>query len=205
MSSSQAERCPPEDRAIAPRDRLLTAARELFASRGIRAVSVDEVAERAQSNKMTLYRHFESKDRLVAEYLRVLAREAEAQWTELARAHPGDPVAQLKAWIASVDAHLAHAGERGCPLANAAVELPDRDHPARAVIEENKTAQREHLVRLCADAGFMRPDQLADEIFLLLEGACVNVQSVGRCGPGSRFAAMASALMASHPKQSTDR
>ena len=38
--------------------------------------------------------------------------------------------------------HLANADERGCPLANAAVELPEKDHPARRVIEEAKVAQR---------------------------------------------------------------
>ncbi len=168
-------------------------------------MSVDEIAERALSNKMTLYRHFESKDRLVAEYLRLLAEDAEAEWETIAAAHPQDPEAQLKAWVAAVDGHLAQSGERGCPLANAAVELPEKDHPARAVIERHKTGQREHLERLCRDAGFASPGELADEIFLLLEGARVNVQSVGRCGPGGRFAAMACALIASHPRAARRR
>ena len=47
---------------IPPRERILDAARDLFYSRGIRCVSVDEIAAAAQTNKMTLYRHFESKD-----------------------------------------------------------------------------------------------------------------------------------------------
>lgn len=37
---------------------------------------MDEIAASAATNKMTLYRHFESKDLLVAEYLRGLARDA---------------------------------------------------------------------------------------------------------------------------------
>jgi hypothetical protein len=41
---------------------------------------------------------------------------------------------------------------------------------------------------------------LADEIFLLLEGACINIQSVGRCGPGSRFPEMVCALMKSRAR-----
>ena len=64
-----------------------------------------------------------------------------------ARSRPsGRSPAQLRAWLADMAAHVASGDERGCPLANAAVELPDKDHPARRVIEEFKTAQRERLI-----------------------------------------------------------
>src|SRR5437763_2297014 len=58
-----------------PRDRILAAASDLFYRYGIRAVGVDAIAEAAGTNKMTLYRHFDSKDQLVAEYLRCLAKD----------------------------------------------------------------------------------------------------------------------------------
>ncbi len=69
--------------------------------------------------------------------------------------------------------------QRGCPLANAAVELPEKDHPARRVIEDFKTAQRVKLIELCRAGGLREPDMLADELSLLLEGARVSAQSVG--------------------------
>ena len=94
---------------------------------------------------MTLYRHFASKDELVAEYLRERARLADAAWDRLAAAHPGDALAQLRAWLAKMAERLAHADERGCALVNAAVELPEKSHPARRVIEEFKTAERTRL------------------------------------------------------------
>src|SRR5579872_4050413 len=93
---SQGQRARPD---LPPRERILAAARELFYRRGVRAVSVDEIAAAADTNKMTLYRHFESKDRLIAEYLRQLSREADETWAELARAHPEHPRAQLEAWL----------------------------------------------------------------------------------------------------------
>jgi len=61
---------------IPPRERILATAVELFYRHGIRAVGVDSIAEAAGTNKMTLYRHFTSKDELVAEYLRRLADKA---------------------------------------------------------------------------------------------------------------------------------
>ena len=91
--------------------------------------------------------------------------------------------------------------DRGCALANAAVELPEKEHPARAIIEAFKTRQREKLVQLCRAAGFLEPERLADEIFLLLEGARINIQTVGARGPGSRFAAMAGDVIKAHKRR----
>jgi len=186
---------------ISPRERILEAACELFYTRGIRCVSVDEIAAAAQTNKMTLYRHFESKDLLVAEYLRSLNAYSIARDDEAGRAHAGDPYAQLCALIARVGNDLCAADLRGCPMANAAVEFPDKDHPARVVIEEAKKQQCERLTKLCRDAQFVEPEKVAEELFLLYEGACSNVQSQGRCGPGSRFTEMAHALVKSRARR----
>src|SRR3981081_3905281 len=92
---------------IPPRERILATAVELFYRHGIRAVGVDSIAEAAGTNKMTLYRHFTSKDELVAEYLRQFAESADACWDRFARAHPGDPRAQLRAWLIEMAEHLA--------------------------------------------------------------------------------------------------
>ena len=145
---------PPEtnldkDGRLPPRARILAAAGELFYRHGIRAVGVDAIAEAAGTNKMTLYRHFASKDALVAEYLRQFANAADGCWERFAQRYPGDPLAQLLAWLEEMARHLVAPEERGCALANAAIELPERDHPARRVIEDYKRAQRTRLVRLC--------------------------------------------------------
>ena len=183
---------------ISPRERILSAASELFYRHGIRAVGVDAVAEAAETNKMTLYRHFSSKDELVAEYLQRLAEKAKASWDRLEADYPGEPSAQLRAWLKDMAAHVANGDERGCALANAAVELPEKDHPARRVIEAFKTAQRERLVQLCAAASLAEPEMLADELFLLLEGARVTAQSMGRKGLDDRLVRMGEAMVQAH-------
>jgi AcrR family transcriptional regulator len=187
-----------KDERISPRERILSVASELFYRHGIRAIGVEAIAEAAKTNKMTLYRHFSSKDELVAEYLRRLAQEAKSSWDQLEADHPADPPAQLRAWLADMAAHVASGDERGCPLANAAVELPDKDHPARRVIEEFKTAQRERLIQLCAAAALTEPEMLADELFLLLEGARVTAQSMGPKGLGDRLVRMGEAMINAH-------
>jgi AcrR family transcriptional regulator len=183
---------------IPPRERILAAAADLFYRHGIRAVGVDSIAEAAGTNKMTLYRHFVSKDELVAEYLRQSAKAADSCWDEYARRHPNDALAQLHAWLNDMAGHVANTDERGCPLVNAAVELPEKGHPARRVIEESKTAARARLVALCEAGGLADAHALADELNLLLEGARVTAQSVGPEGVAARLVRMGEAMIALH-------
>jgi AcrR family transcriptional regulator len=190
-----------KDGRIPPRARILTAAADLFYRHGIRAVGVEAIAEAAGTNKMTLYRHFASKDELVAEYLRQFANAADGCWERFAQAHPGDPLAQLCAWLDEMARHLAEPNERGCALANAAIELPEKDHPARRVIEEYKKAQRTRLARLAEEASLSEPEMLADELHLLLEGARVTAQSVGTEGLAVRLLHMGKAMVASHRRR----
>jgi AcrR family transcriptional regulator len=191
VSAEKAER-------IQPRERLLAVAADLFYRHGIRAVGVEAIAEAAGTNKMTLYRHFPSKDELVSEYLREVASKANRCWKTYEEAYPGDPLSQLRAWLKDMAGHLAKTNERGCALANAAVELPDKTHPARRVIEEYKVAQRDHLAHLCRSAGLSDPEMLADELHLLLEGARVTSQSVGPEGLGARLMRMGEVMITAH-------
>jgi AcrR family transcriptional regulator len=184
-----------EHAAIRPRERIIKTARDLFRRHGIRGVGVDTIAEKAGTNKMTLYRHFGSKDELVIVCLREFEHEAEILWQGLEKAHPDDPLAQLHGWV-RLAAACALGDMRGCDMANVAVELAEDQHPARHVIEEFKTAQRNRLARLCRDAGIAKADQLADTLSLLIEGARVSMQSVGLEGPGARFISIAEAVIA---------
>src|SRR5436853_6698230 len=98
---------------IPPRERILAASGDLFYRDGIRAVGVEAIAEAAGTNKMTLYRHFASKDELVAEYLRQFANVADECWERFAQTHPSDALAQLWAWLEEMARHLAEPAERG--------------------------------------------------------------------------------------------
>jgi AcrR family transcriptional regulator len=177
----------------------MTAVRDLFYRHGINAVSVDAIVEAAETNKMTFYRHFKTKDRLVAEYLRNLAAEGDAVWDDLAGRYAGEPARQLEGWLLHVEKIVSNMDERGCALANAAVELPV-EHEGRAIIEAYKASKRDHLVELFSQANYAEPEMLADEVVLLFEGARINIQCVGRGGPATRVVATLRALLASAPR-----
>jgi AcrR family transcriptional regulator len=180
---------------LRPRDRIAGAARDLFHKHGIRGIGVDAIAEAAGTNKMTLYRHFGSKDDLVVQCLRDVAHEAEGWWTQIEADHPDDPLGQLRAWV--LGGAECVCDDRGCDLANAAVELAETGHPARRVIEEIKIEHRNRLAQLCQRAGIAQAELLADILSLLLEGARVSRQSVGAEGPSARFVPMCETIIAS--------
>src|SRR5579871_875107 len=158
--------------APGPRDRIVAIAQDLFHRHGIRGVGVDAIAEAAGTNKMTLYRHFSSKDELIVEYLTCKAQKAEEAWARIEAENPDDAAAQLYAFVHQASGFIA-GDRRGCDLANAAVELTEESHPGLALIGEFKTRQRDRLATLCKAAGAREPGMLADTLTLLIEGARV--------------------------------
>ncbi|MFY9317886.1 MAG: TetR/AcrR family transcriptional regulator [Burkholderiales bacterium] len=180
------------------RDRVFRTASELFYRKGIRAVGVETIAAEAGTTKMSLYRNFPSKDELVAEWLREHDVQFWKTWEAMSRKYSDDPRRQLKAAFALLAKHVADPGARGCPMANAAVEITEKDHPARKVIETHKTRLRARLTELCARMGVSDPGLLADQLFLLMEGAQVSTQTMGRRGPARNVARGAQTLIEAH-------
>ena len=191
---AEPECCAAEPR-LKPRDRIVVSARDLFRRHGIRGIGVDAIAEAAGTNKMTLYRHFGSKDDLVVACLQGAACDAETIWRQLEDENPGDPRGQLNAWVRVADQHIS-GQRRGCDFANAAVELVANNPAAHEFIEKFKNAQRQRLAELCRQAGVANADLLADALALAFEGASVNSQIAGAEGPWSRFASVAQAVIA---------
>ena len=166
------------------RERILVAAGDMFHKHGIRGVGVEAIADAAQTNKMTLYRYFESKDELITEWVRGIVAHKEEDWKDLNAKHRGDPAGQLQDWSRRTAAQLRAMEERGSALGNAFAELPDPNHPARRVMKEHKLRAHKRVVRLCKAAGFPDPAFSANLFTMMLEGAhscgtCVGMRQIG--------------------------
>jgi len=123
-------------------------------------------------------------------------KKSDEVWAEIEAANLGDPIGQLYGFVEKAAEFIAE-DERGCDLANAAVELTEEGHPGLRVIEQFKVRQRDHLARLCKAAGASRPDLLADALVLLIEGARVSRRSVGTEGPSANLVRTSEAVIAS--------
>jgi AcrR family transcriptional regulator len=190
----------PDRPALPPRERIIDAARDLFRKHGVRGIGVDAIAEAADSNKMTLYRHFGSKDDLLITCIEKAASEAEAFWVALEEAHPGDAKAQLRDWVKRAGDFVT-VDHCNCELIDAAAQLVESDHPARRVIEQVRRGQLRRLTQLCRDAGIAEAELLVDALTLLIEGARVNWRSAGEGGASTRFVDAAERLIDSFATQ----
>jgi AcrR family transcriptional regulator len=178
------------------RERVLDAAAELFYREGIRAVGVDTIIARSGVAKMSLYRNFPSKDALVVAFLEASDRRYWEWWDRVMARHPGDPRRQLEDLFAALARRITDARWRGCPFINTATEFPDPRHPARAVCRTNKGKLRERLYDLAARLDAAQPQALADQLYLLVEGAYATSAAPGQHSPAPQLAAAARALVA---------
>ena len=166
-------------------DRLIEAANELFYAHGLRAVSVDKVIERADTTKVTFYRHFQSKDDLVVAYLEHRAAQ-ERDGVDAAIAHgAGDVDATLRLMADHTGAMACAPDFRGCPFINAAAEYPDPDSAVRKVIDEHRAWWVRAFERLVAPLGLAEPAAVAEDLMLLRDGVMV----AGYLGDPSRVGA----------------
>ncbi len=92
--------------------------------------------------------------------------------------------------------YVAHHGDRGCPFGNSLSELPDREHPARRLVEAHKQRKRERFVGLFRAAGATDPKRAADELFFLFEGAMASAQSIGPANAAKRVLELLEQLIA---------
>lgn len=176
-------------------DRIRDTAFDLFYREGIRAIGVEEIVNRAGVTKPSLYRAFESKDELIAAYLRDYDRRFRDNFEAQGAGHPDDPKAQLLAYVDYLAVRASTEGYRGCGLTNAVIEYPDPAHPAHQVGVESKQALRARLLEMCRAMGARDPDELADGLLLLLEGSYVSGQTFGEGGPARALGAAARCLI----------
>jgi AcrR family transcriptional regulator len=158
------------------RTRILETASTLFYQRGVRAVGVDLIVEKAGVAKTSLYRHFGTKDDLIAAFLKREDQDFWGTWDQVARQHSGDAAAELDAHLEWIGERVGRSNYRGCPQINVAAEFPEIDHPARKVAAAHKHEMRQRLKGIAERLGVAHPDRLAGQLSLLINGAFVSSQ-----------------------------
>jgi AcrR family transcriptional regulator len=174
------------------RDRLLAAAAQLFYENGIQATGVDSIIDAAGVAKATFYRHYPSKDDLVAAWL----RDPRARWLDRLRAQvealDAEPAEKIPRFFDALADWLESGGYRGCPYLNAAIEITDPTHPARSVVVDYLQEIEDYLVGLVAAAGYRHPQRLGEQLQALVTGA--TSLAVARGSSASVTAAREAAL-----------
>lgn len=177
------------------RERLLETACALFYRDGIRAVGVDTIVEQSGVGKATLYRHFPTKDDLVAAYLAEVANADEQWFRDTIAPYEGSPREQLLAWFAACEQRMQTTGFRGCPFLNAMAEIAQPEHPAYQRAVEHERRVRDSMAQLSRAAGARDPERLADQLLVVLNGALSSAALFGDASPAYQLSDIAALLI----------
>ena len=142
-------------------------------TRGLDAATPAAIAERADAGKMSLYRHFSGKDELVAQALAERDLDIRA-WLI------GDPDGTTRERLMALFDRVARRADRlgssyiGCPYVSARLNVPDDDHPAAPVVVAHKDGVLRELAALLSEIGVPDPEQKAQVVLMLLDGAAAH-------------------------------
>jgi AcrR family transcriptional regulator len=158
------------------RERIVAAAAKLFYSEGIRAVSVDAVAEKADVTKRTLYYHFDSKDDLIAAYLETRDQPNLAVYRRWFAETDGDLAAKVKGIFDNLARSARHPKWKGCGYLRTSAELANMPgHPAIKVGAAHKKNVEQWLAALFEEQHPVEAPKLARQVVLLLDGSFAAV------------------------------
>jgi AcrR family transcriptional regulator len=169
---------------VGARQRILDTAYDLFSRHGVRAVGVDRIVAEAGVAKMSLYRHFPSKDDLVLTFL----QEREQRWTndwlreEVERRASTAPDRMLAIFDVFGEWFVIEDFE-GCSFINVLLEFDDRGDRVRQASVQHLQNIRSFLRELAGAAGAADPEALAHQWHILMKGSIVAA------GEGDRLAA----------------
>jgi len=167
-----------KDKNIAPRERILETAADLFFHQGFRATGINEVIAKSGVAKATFYSHFPTKDDLCLAYL----RDRNTSEFEAINSFVHDqesPVERFLAVMKSVQPWLVANNLRGCAFLNMVAEVPDPQNLLRREGLQHYQSLRQLILNLAQDLinsdaqsyGGFEAQLLADDYILILGGA----------------------------------
>jgi AcrR family transcriptional regulator len=182
--------------ASARREHLIDTALSLFQTEGYHATGIDRILAQAGVAKMTLYKHFRSKDDLILAALRRRDESFRNWFVREVERRATAPRDRLLALFDTIGQWLQGNGVSGCMFINAAAEYGNCDHPIHVVAAEHKRMLTGYIRSLAVDAGAAEADRLARQLYILVEGAIVATQVCSRTDAASDARDAAEALVA---------
>ena len=177
------------------RDHLIDTAHDLFYQNGFHATGIDKILEKAGVARMTLYNHFKSKDELILAALR-RRDEKFRNWFMRAVERLGKtPRDRLLAIFDVLEEWISGKDYSGCMFVNASAEFADPDDPIHMAAGEHKNLILKFLRELTVAADATEPEELADGLMLLMEGAIVMSYVAGDQNAAARAKTAANTLI----------
>jgi AcrR family transcriptional regulator len=160
--------------ASTKRDQLIDTALRLFYENGFHATGIDKVLAESGCAKMTLYKHFKSKDELILAVIRRMDETMRNDFMREIERRAKTPRDRLVALFDVLEGWFKDPEFKGCLFVHASGEFPDEDHPVLNACAEHQRLIHNYIHEQATAAGSTDPNGLADELMLLVEGAVVR-------------------------------
>lgn len=195
--------------AISPRQRILSAANELFYHRGYHASSIGEIIAKADVAKATFYSHFSSKEALCTEYLEQ-QNQAELDLIKRVVSEADGAFGRYMAPAILMEKYSANTEQRGCRFVNMAAEIPAADSVLRKPGLDHYERLRAYLAKLVSDLKESDPaayahihgTAVADTYLLLIGGGLAMAELFNELWPARHIAYAVEMLVQPHPSNS---
>jgi len=161
---------------LSPRERLIETAKALFDREGYHATGIDRILAEAGVAKMTLYKHFPSKEALILEALQRRDTELRERLTQRARTLSSDARDRLVALFDALGEWFEHRDFHGCMFTAASAEFGTKSRAIRAAARNHKRMIARALAQWSEEAGARDPDLLGRQLAILVDGATVAAQ-----------------------------
>jgi AcrR family transcriptional regulator len=157
-----------------PRERLLSAADDLFYREGVQSVGIDRIVQQAGVAKASLYNLFGSKEQLVQAYLDARHEQTREQ-VERALTRFRTPRERLLGVFDAQGQLFTEPDFNGCAHMTASAEAK-HGSPVECATDRYRLWVRALFTDLAREAGVVDPDDLARKLHLLYDGAGVSAR-----------------------------
>ncbi len=162
------------------RQRIVETADRLFYQEGVRAVGIDRIIAEAGVAKMSLYKHFSSKDNLILGVLMYREEAVLAFFRSAIERHRRKAKNPVQALFAALKDMFDSPGFRGCPFQNAAIELAEPTHGGTEFVRGHKQRFAEFVQGLVKEMVGKEAAKVAPAVAMLVEGAIVTAVIQGK-------------------------
>ena len=181
------------------RDRIIQKALNLFCQHGYHAIGIDRIIADVGVTKTTFYNHFESRDDLIVQSIKKRSEWDHATWGRMIKERAGDDAReQLIAFFDVLDELLTHPDFKGCLFISAAAEFPSPNDPVHQAAAQYKHDTIKFFSDTATAAGLKNPQDLAQKLMIVCEGAITLHQVTHQDGAASAAKQLAKQLIDQH-------
>jgi AcrR family transcriptional regulator len=175
------------------REKILITASNLFQTQGINSTGVDRIVAVAGTTKMTLYKYFTSKERLILEVLEKGHQDFQT-WLSDKLNSSKKPSEKLQNLFEFIEEWVTSPNFRGMGFIKASAEFPNEDSPVHQLSSEQSRQFRQYISSLATEANIQDADGLALQLSLIFEGA-VQAEQMKRGSGTMKYAKKAAKIL----------